>query len=100
MSGIIQYILKRFYKVDFQLLVSNESRKSDLPLIKGLSVLKPHLYNQFYDAEQLLQKEIEEAKIWLNREHDESTDKNDLIKRIELINWVLENMKDPNVQIL
>ena len=51
-------------------------------------------------AELLLKKEIEETKIWVNREHDESTDKNDLIKRIELINWVLENMKDPNVQIL
>lgn len=44
-------------------------------------------------AEQVLKKEIDEKKIWLNREHDESTDKRDLIKRIELINWVLENMK-------
>ena len=51
-------------------------------------------------AEQVLKKEIEETKIWPNRGHDESTDKSDLIKRIELINWVLENMKDPNVQIL
>lgn len=51
-------------------------------------------------AEQVLKKEIEEIKIWLNQEHNESTDKRDLIKRIELINWVLENMKDPNVQIL
>lgn len=51
-------------------------------------------------AEQVLKKEIDEKKIWLNREHDESTDKRDLIKRIELINWVLENMKDPNLQIL
>jgi len=51
-------------------------------------------------AEQVLKKEIDEKKIWLNREYDESTDKRDLIKRIELINWVLENMKDPTLQIL
>ena len=36
-------------------------------------------------AEQVLKKEIEETKIWPNREHDESTDKRDLIKRIETL---------------
>jgi hypothetical protein len=63
-------------------------------------VLKPHLYDQFYVGRTTIKERIEETKIWLNREHDESTDKRDLIKRIELINWVLENMMYPNVQIL
>jgi hypothetical protein len=36
---------------------------------------------------------------WLNLEKDESTYKRDLTKRIELINWVLENMKNPDIQI-
>jgi hypothetical protein len=49
--------------------------------------------------EQTLLKEIEESKRWLNLEKDESTYKRDLAKRIELINWVLENMKNPDIQI-
>ena len=50
-------------------------------------------------AQQRLQKEIEQSKIWLSREKEESTYKRDLKKRIELINWVLENMKNPGIQI-
>jgi hypothetical protein len=50
-------------------------------------------------VEQILQKEIEQSRTWLDRENEESTYKRDLEKRIELINWVLENMKNPNVQI-
>ena len=50
-------------------------------------------------AQQRLQKEIEQSKIWLSREKEESTYKRDLKKRIELINWVLENMKNPDVEI-
>jgi hypothetical protein len=50
-------------------------------------------------AEQILQKEIEESKTWLNRENEETTYKRDLQKRIELLNWTLENMKDPNIYI-
>jgi hypothetical protein len=50
-------------------------------------------------AEQILQKEIEESRTWLDREKEETTYKRDLQKRIELINWVLEHLKDPNVQI-
>jgi GTPase Era involved in 16S rRNA processing len=38
-------------------------------------------------------------KWWLNIEKDEGTYKRDLTKRIELINWVLENMKNPDAQI-
>ena len=50
-------------------------------------------------VEQTLQKEIEESEKWLNIEKDDSTYKRDLMKRIELINWVLENMKNPDIQI-
>jgi uncharacterized protein YicC (UPF0701 family) len=49
--------------------------------------------------EQTLKTEIDESKIWLDRETEESTYKRDLQKRIELINWILENMKNPIVQI-
>jgi hypothetical protein len=42
---------------------------------------------------------FEEPKRWLDIEKDESTYKRDLQKRIELINWGLEHLKDPNVQI-
>jgi hypothetical protein len=49
--------------------------------------------------EQILQKEIEESRTWLDREKEETTYKRDVQKRIELINWVLENMKNSNVQI-
>ena len=50
-------------------------------------------------VEQTLQTEIDESRRWLDREHDDSTYKRDLVKRIELINWVLENIKNANVQI-
>jgi hypothetical protein len=49
--------------------------------------------------EQILQKEIEESRTWLDRENEETTYKRDLQKRIELINWVLENMKNTNIYI-
>jgi hypothetical protein len=50
-------------------------------------------------VEQILQNEIHESKKSLDRENDGNTYKRDLEKRIELINWVLQNMKNPNVQI-
>jgi hypothetical protein len=50
-------------------------------------------------VEQILQKEIEESSTCLDRENEESRYKRDLQKRIELLNWVLENMKDPNIYI-
>ena len=50
-------------------------------------------------VEQILQKEIEESRTWLDRENEESAYKRDLQKRIELLNWVLENMKNPNIYI-
>ncbi len=49
--------------------------------------------------EQTLLQEIEESKRWLNLEKEESTYKRDLAKRIELINWVLENMRNPDIAI-
>jgi len=50
-------------------------------------------------AEQILLQEIEESKRWLGTQKEESTYRRDLRKRIELLNWVLENMKNPDVQI-
>jgi hypothetical protein len=50
-------------------------------------------------VEQTLLQEIEESRRWLNTQKEESTYKRELRKRIELINWVLENMKDPNINI-
>ena len=48
---------------------------------------------------QILLQEIKDSEIWLAREKDESAYKRDLKKRIELINWVLENMKNPNIHV-
>ena len=50
-------------------------------------------------AEQTLLQEIEESKRWIGTQKEESTYKRDLKKRIELINWVLENMENPNINI-
>ena len=49
--------------------------------------------------DQILQQEIKNSELWLSRTKEESTYKRDLKKRIELINWVLGNMKNPNVEI-
>jgi hypothetical protein len=49
--------------------------------------------------QQALQNEIKDSKRWIEIEKDESTYKRDLKKRVELINWVLDNMKNPNIQI-
>jgi hypothetical protein len=48
---------------------------------------------------QKLLQEIEDSKRWFNLEQDESTYKRDLAKRIELINWVLSNMKNADINI-
>jgi hypothetical protein len=44
--------------------------------------------------QQTLQKEIEEFKRWIDTA--DGVYKRDLIIRIELINWVLDSMKNPN----
>lgn len=49
--------------------------------------------------EQTLQNEIKESNRWIEIEKDESTYKRDLKKRIELINWVLVNMKNSDTDI-
>jgi hypothetical protein len=49
--------------------------------------------------DQILQQEIDESNKWLDREQDESVYKRVLKKRIELLNWVLENMKKPDAKI-
>jgi hypothetical protein len=50
-------------------------------------------------VEQIFQKEIEESSTWLDRENEETAYKRDLQKRIALINWVLENMNNPDIYI-
>ena len=54
---------------------------------------------QSMTIEQTLLQEIEESQRWFNLEKDESTYKKDLAKRVELINWVLENMKNPDIPV-
>lgn len=49
--------------------------------------------------EHMLEKELEESKLWLSREREESTYKRDLTARIELLSWVLKNMNNPEIQI-
>ena len=44
--------------------------------------------------EQILQNEIQESKRWIDTV--EGVYKRDLIQRIELINWVLNTMRNPN----
>ncbi len=46
-----------------------------------------------------LLNEIQVAKKWLAVQKEENMYRTDLGKRIELINWVLENMKNPDVHI-
>ena len=51
------------------------------------------------NIEQILEKDLEESKLWLSREREESTYKRDLIKRIELLSWAIKNMKNSEIQI-
>jgi len=51
------------------------------------------------NIEQILEKDLEESKLWLSREREESTYKRDLTKRIELLLWAIENIKNPEIQI-
>ncbi|CAN5531512.1 hypothetical protein BH18THE1_BH18THE1_14330 [soil metagenome] len=44
--------------------------------------------------QQILQNEIEESIRWIEVEKDESTYKRNLRRRVEIINWVLEQMKN------
>jgi len=49
--------------------------------------------------QQVLQKKIDESKRALDGPIDDTIYRREHSKRIELINWVLENMKKPNIQI-
>ena len=49
--------------------------------------------------EQRLQNEIQESKRRIEIEKEDSTYKRNLAKRIELTNWVLENMNNPDIPI-
>jgi hypothetical protein len=51
------------------------------------------------DVQCTLLEEIEESKMRYDREKEEGIYKRDLGKRIELINWALENMKNPDTNI-
>ena len=82
-----EYLLSLLYLLDPPTLAGDLDIKSSLARIYCMTV------------DQLLQKEIKDSQLWLSREKEESTYKRDLKKRIELINWVLENMKNPNVEI-
>ena len=48
---------------------------------------------------QILEQEIKDSELWLSRTQEESTYKRDLKKRIELIDWVPENMKNSEINI-
>jgi hypothetical protein len=50
-------------------------------------------------VDQILQQKIKDTQVWLSRENEESVYKRDLKRRIELINWVLENMKNSDINI-
>jgi hypothetical protein len=47
--------------------------------------------------ERILRYEIQESKRWIDKA--DGVYKRDLIKRIELINWVLDNMKNSETNI-
>jgi uncharacterized protein YicC (UPF0701 family) len=49
--------------------------------------------------QEVLQNEIEDSRRWIDRTEEGSTYKRDLYKRIELINWALENMKNSDINI-
>ncbi|HEX5921920.1 MAG TPA: hypothetical protein VFB48_02735 [Nitrososphaeraceae archaeon] len=49
--------------------------------------------------EQILQNEIQESQRALDGPNDDTIYRRDHSKRIEVINWVLENMKNPDIQI-
>ena len=49
--------------------------------------------------QQTLQKEIEDSKMWYDRTKEEGIYKRDLRKRIELLNWTLDNLKNPDIDI-
>ncbi|HJR85504.1 MAG TPA: hypothetical protein VJ772_09100 [Nitrososphaeraceae archaeon] len=49
--------------------------------------------------ENVLKNDLEESKLWLSREREKSTYRRDLTNRIELLSWVLEVLKNPEIQV-
>ena len=52
-----------------------------------------------YDGRTDAIADIEESQRALNGPNDDPIYRRDQSKRIELINWVLDNMKNPDIQI-
>jgi hypothetical protein len=48
---------------------------------------------------ETLQNEIKDSKRWIECTQEDSTYKRDLEKRIELIDWVLQNTNNPYIPI-
>jgi len=57
------------------------------------------LLNGFMSVQETFLKEIEDAQKWLDVQKEENTYRRDLRKRIGLINWVLEEMKNSDIFI-
>jgi hypothetical protein len=51
------------------------------------------------EIEQILLHDIEESQRALNGPNDDTIYRRDHSKRIQLLNWALENMKNPDIQI-
>jgi hypothetical protein len=51
------------------------------------------------NVEHLLQNEIKDSQRWIEVEKENSTYKRGLQKRVESINWVLDNMKNSQTDI-
>lgn len=49
--------------------------------------------------ENVLKNDLEESKLWLSREREKSTYRRELTKRIELLSWVLEDLKNPEIHV-
>ena len=56
------------------------------------------LRNRFMRILETLQKEIEDSQKRLVVQKGQNSYRRDLRKRIELINWVLEHMKKPDIK--
>ena len=50
-------------------------------------------------VEEILQNEVKDSQRWIEVEKEESTYKRDLKKRVEIINWVLDQMNNPDTFI-
>jgi hypothetical protein len=70
-----------------------------LALFIALAILNPNITNSVYGNRTNIAERNRRIKKWLSTEKDDSTHKRDLAKRIQLINWVLENMNNPDTRI-